>query len=420
MVDTLASVSPSEQTWLHSQRHHRWLEQQGQRLLDFSKESRVKNGFTALNDQGNLPDNAVAQTIITARMTHAYALGSILGLPGCAPLVKHGIKALLGPLHDDKHGGWKQAEDQPQARKIAYLHAFVGLAASSAVVAKTEGAELLLKQAVDILEEYFWSENEGAMRESFAADWSNEENYRGANSNMHSVEMCMALADVLNSSIWRQRALRIAHRVIHTNAREHNYRVPEHFDKNWLLMRDFNKDKPYDDMRPFGMTPGHFLEWSHLLLKLEAALLLNGEEAPTWLFEDASKLFDAGVNTGWAANGKPGIVYTIDWQDNPNVSNRAHWVQAEAITAAAALLKRTGNIKYEVWYRRFWDFLDLHMIDRRGGSWHNEVDGDNNPSSKIYVGKPDLYHAYQSTLTPILPLAPSLATMLAQRMQINQ
>ena len=162
-------------------------------------------------------------------------------------------------------------------------------------------------------------------------------------------------------------------------------------------------------------TPGHFLEWSHLLLKLEAALLRAGEVAPDWLLTDAIGLFDAGVTTGWARNGKPGILYTVDSKDEPSVSNRPHWVQAEAVTAAAALLKRTGRRSYETWYRRFWDFLDLHMIDRRCGSWHNEVDSDNYPSSCIYSGKPDLYHAYQSTLTPVLPLAPSLMTMLAMK-----
>lgn len=414
MVDTFASISPSVKTWLHSQRHHRWLESQGQRLLDFSKESRVANGFAALNNHGFIPDGGIAQTIITARMTHSYALGAIQGLPGCAPLVEHGIKALLDPLQDKTNGGWKQAENETDGRKLAYLHAFVGLAASSAKVANTKGAEQLLEQIVFIIETYFWSEEEGAMRESFAADWTDEENYRGANSNMHSVEMCMALADVLNAPIWRQRALRIAWRIIHENAQSHDYRVVEHFDKNWVVQKAFNQDKPYDDMRPFGMTPGHFLEWSHLLLKLEAALLLNGETTPAWLMEDAANLFDCGVHTGWSANGEPGIIYTIDWDNKPSVSNRAHWVQAEAITAAAALLKRTGNQKYEIWYRRFWDFLDLHMIDRRGGSWHNEVNGKNEPSDEIYQGKPDLYHAYQSTLTPVLPLAPSLATMLAQ------
>jgi mannose/cellobiose epimerase-like protein (N-acyl-D-glucosamine 2-epimerase family) len=54
------------------------------------------------------------------------------------------------------------------------------------------------------------------------------------------------------------------------------------------------------------------------------------------------------------------------------------------------------------------------MIDRQAGSWRNELDGDNQPAQRIYPGKADLYHAYQSTLTPQVALTPSLATLFAQ------
>ncbi len=55
------------------------------------------------------------------------------------------------------------------------VHAFVALAASSAVVAQRPGAQALLDDAIDIIDTYFWSESEGAMRESFNRDWSEEE-----------------------------------------------------------------------------------------------------------------------------------------------------------------------------------------------------------------------------------------------------
>ena len=56
------------------------------------------------------------------------------------------------------------------------------------------------------------------MRESFARDWSQEEAYRGANSNMHSTEAFLALADVTGDARWLDRALRIVERVIHGHA----------------------------------------------------------------------------------------------------------------------------------------------------------------------------------------------------------
>ena len=96
-------------------------------------------------------------------------------------------------------------------------------------------------------------------------------------------------------------------------------------------------------------------------------------------------------------------------------SAEATRVAAEAAAAAAALVQRTGEVGYEDWYQTFWDYIDLHMIDRRDGSWHHELGPDNLPSETIWPGKPDLYHAYQATLLPRLPLAISLASALKLR-----
>ncbi|MEK1840907.1 MAG: sugar isomerase, partial [Pseudomonas sp.] len=47
----------------------------------------------------------------------------------------------------------------------------------------------------------------------------------------------------------------------------------------------------------------------------------------------------------------------------------------------------------------------------------HELDPQNRPSADIWAGKPDLYHAWQAVLIPRLPLAPSMATALAQLSQ---
>ncbi|GAA4492819.1 hypothetical protein GCM10023158_09220 [Gluconacetobacter tumulicola] len=53
------------------------------------------------------------------------------------------------------------------------------------------------------------------------------------------------------------------------------------------------------------------------------------------------------------------------------------------------------------------------MIDRGQGGWLQELDRNNRPSAVVYAGKADLHHAWQATLTPLLPLAPSFATAVA-------
>jgi mannose/cellobiose epimerase-like protein (N-acyl-D-glucosamine 2-epimerase family) len=413
-MDTL---KPAADQWLASPTHLHWLREQGQRLLEFAKGARVPDGFAALDGKGHISAGSPAETIHTARMVHSFALAHLQGIPGSAPMVDHGLRALEGPLRDAVHGGWFATAGGGQSgeRKQAYLHAFVALAASSAAVAQRPGAVALLDDAVAVLQTHFWNESEQAFVESFAADWSDLEAYRGGNSNMHGVEACLALADVCNDNVWLDRALAISTRMIHQQAAQAGYLPVEHFDADWNPLADYNQDKPADEFRPFGQTPGHAFEWARLLLHLEAARHRIGMPNPAWLADDARALFAAATRWGWAVDGQPGIVYTLDWEHRPVVHARLHWTLAEAAAAAAALLRRTGEPEYEEWYRRFWDYIDCHLIDRQHGSWHHELDTANRPARTIWPGKPDLYHAYQATLLPGLALAPSLATALARR-----
>jgi len=403
-------------SWLQAPAHTAWLSMEGNRLLAFAKAAQLPQGFGNLNDQGCLPDNARAETMNTARMTHSFALAHIRGIPGFAALVDHGIAALSGPLRDAEQGGWFATPlcEGAKTGKSAYLHAFVALAASSAVVAGRPGADELLAEAIRVLETRFWNVEEGAMRESFARDWNHEEAYRGANSNMHGTEAFLALADVTGDSKWLDRALSIVDRVIHTHAAANDFQVVEHFSLHWQPLPDYNQDNPADGFRPFGTTPGHAFEWSRLLLHLEAARQRAKLPTPPWLLEDAKRLFAGACRHGWDVDGAPGIVYTLDWENRPVVRHRLHWTHAEACASAAALLRRTGEKQYEDWYRRFWEFNETFFIDREHGSWRHELNPHNQPSADIWPGKPDLYHAYQATLLPVLALAPSLATALAR------
>lgn len=400
--------------WLDSPAHLNWLSTEQARLLAFARAARLPVGFGNLDDEGRLPRGAMAETLNTARMTHSFALAHIQGIPGCLSLVVHGIAALLGPLRDNQHDGWyAHPEGHGGDGKAAYLHAFVALAASSAVVAGVAQAPALLRSAIDVIEQRFWCEQEGALCEAFTRDWQGSEPYRGANSNMHGVEAFLALADVTADTRWLVRALRIVERLILRQAGADGFRVTEHFDGQWQALADYNHDNRADGFRPYGTTPGHAFEWARLVLHLEAALQQADLPVPQGLLPAARGLFDHACRHAWHVDGAPGIVYTLDWHNRPVVRERLHWVHAEACATAAALLQRTGEDYYERWYRCFWDFIGDHFIDPQHGSWHHELDPANQPSARIWGGKPDLYHALQAVLLPTLPLAPSLASALA-------
>lgn len=397
--------------------HRAWLAGEGARLLAFGRASLVPgDGFGWLDARGRLELDRPVATWITARMTHVYALATLRGDPAGPGLVDHGLAALTGPLHDERHGGWFEGRAD-RDRKVAYTHAFVVLAASSAHLALRPGAGDLLDEALSVVRQRFLADG-GVTWESYDADWGGREAYRGANSAMHLVEALLAAADATEDGSWRAAALAVAQESVHDLAPGHGWLVPEHRAEDGSVLPDYNADRPDDPFRPYGATPGHGFEWARLLVALEAALTGAGEPAPGWLLEDAAALFATATRVGLArpepGSGEiPGFVYTVDWAGRPVVPARFHWVLAEAICAASVLYRRTADPAYAEQYEQWWGVARAHFLDLDGGSWWHELTPDGRPGTGTWPGKPDIYHAYQTTLVPVQPPRGSLAGALA-------
>jgi mannose/cellobiose epimerase-like protein (N-acyl-D-glucosamine 2-epimerase family) len=392
-----------------------WLAAETSRLLDFARGSlHPAGGFARLDERGAPELAKPVETWVSARMTHIFAIGALLGAPDCERFADHGVASLRGRLRDEINGGWHSGVDAGGSpvvpRKEAYQHAFVVLAAASASVAGRPHAADLLQLALEDLDRHFWETGAGALQESFATDWSDPEAYHGANSNMHAVEAFLAAYDATGDPRWLERALSIAQLVIGGAARAAGWRVVEHFDPSWQVLSGYNADRPGDQFRPYGLTIGHWLEWSRLLLHLEAALAAP----PAWLAEAAAALFDNAMTLGWSVDGADGFVYTLDWDDRPVVRTRLHWVVAEGIGAAAALWARFSEQRYADAFAMLWSYADRHLLDRQLGSWHHELDEHNHAVAALWPGKPDVYHAFQATLIPRLPLAPTLAAAVRE------
>ena len=388
-----------------------WLDDELRRLLDFGRRIIHPVGGAAWLDDTGAPDlDRPVHTWITSRTVHVYGLGALLGVEGCAPIATAALDGLRTTLHDDEHGGWFGAVDAAGAPaggtgKSCYDHAFVMLAASTAVAAGLPGADELLAEATRVFDEHFWDEQTGRVFDEWDRAWSAPLPYRGLNAAMHSVEAMLAVGDVTGEPGWHARAGRIAELVVGL-ATSYDGRLPEHFGPDWAVDLDLNRDRPDDPFKPFGATIGHGLEWSRLLLHVEAAL---GAAAPAGLLDTSRLLFDRAAADGWHVDGAPGFVYTTDWDGVPVVRARMHWVAAEGIAAAAALHRRTGESVYADRYAEWWRYVDEHLRDPERGSWHHELDPSNRPRASVWPGKPDLYHAVQATLLPRLPLTPCLA-----------
>ena len=398
--------------WTLLPTHRDWLARHGELLLTFGRRSPYPGGGAAwLADDGSPWLERGLQTWITARTVHVYAIGTLLGVPGCRPVAEAAMAGLQGPLRDEEHGGWYPsvaADGTPGADKTAYAHAFVVLAASSATAAGLAGADTLLADALAVFEKRFWDEDAGKAVDTWDTTFTTLDGYRGINANMHTVEAFLAAADVTGERVWLDRAARIG-AFAAESAAGNDWRLPEHFDDAWHPQLELNADRPDDPFKPYGATVGHGLEWSRLLLHLEAA----GAQGADWPAA-ARSLFDRATTDGWAVDGADGFVYTTDWSGTPVVRDRMHWVAAEAIGAAAALAQRTGEPEYADWYARVWDYAERHLVDHEHGSWHHQLAPDNTPVATVWPGKADVYHAYQATLVPRLPLAPTLATAIAR------
>ena len=144
-------MSAPASSWTRLATHRAWLDAEAARLLDFARGSRVPGGFAWLDDRGEPDPARPLQLWITARMTHVFALGELLGHPGCGALADHGLAALRGAFEDREHGGWYSelaAGGPVRTDKEAYPHSFVLLAAASGVLAGRARAGALLEVAV--------------------------------------------------------------------------------------------------------------------------------------------------------------------------------------------------------------------------------------------------------------------------------
>jgi sulfoquinovose isomerase len=392
--------------WRDNLHHRRWLQAQADDLFKFfeGESFNSQGGFSALDNSGRaILGEAVRPLHVTTRMVHCFAIAHLMGRPGAADFVDNGMNALIYRHRDPVHGGyfWSFDDNGPREReKLAYGHAFVLLAASSAKLAGHPLADRLLADISEVLDKRFWEAAHGASAEEFAEDWSPVSAYRGQNSNMHLAEALMAGFEATGEDLYLTRAQSIADLILQRFAASEGWRVPEHFHADWTIDRDYRGS---DMFRPYGTTPGHWLEWARLALQLWA---LGGRKRD-WLPEAAKGLFAQSVSVGWD-QPKGGFYYTLEWSGAPRIRDRLWWPCCEGIGAAVFLGAADPRPLYEEWYRRIWNFSARHLIDRREGGWRPQLDDDLKPVSGYFLGKPDLYHALQACLIPLYPADGSL------------
>lgn len=386
--------------------HRQWLRMQASALLDFFQPAVLNpaGGFFTLNRTGQpmppKPEHTGQERWLhdTSRMVHSFAIAKLLGRPGADDIIDHGMDFLWARHRDTKNGGYFWGVDDSTASnpvKQAYGHAFVLLAAASAKMVGHADADRLLADVSEVLLSRFWEPDFGATSEEYTADWQAISGYHGQNSNMHLTEALMAACEATGDNSYLEMAESVAALLINRHARSLGWRVAEHFDADWQVDAAYAGNPVF---RPSGITPGHALEWSRLLIQLWKL----GKRRHDWMPDAATQLFLKAAESGWSPEAG-GLFYTLDWNNKPDQTERYWWPCAEGIAAASVLGSATNDSRFEGWYRRIWAFTDAHIIDHECGGWYPELDDTLKPTYRVFAGKPDIYHALQACLIPLLP-----------------
>ena len=401
--------------WAESPYHRAWLTEHARKLLDLHGFATLnpRGGFFDLDDEGrpirDADGSGTRALHATTRMVFCHAVGHLMGHPGSAAIVDYGMAWLWTGHRDAEHGGylWSLNDAGPvDATKQAYGHAFVLLAAASAKVLGHPDADRLLIDATDLILTRFWEPGPGAAAEEFSREWASLGSYRGQTANMPLTEALMAAFEATADERYLAMAESIADLLIRRITAANEGRIPEHFDDTWTVDRDY-KGSPM--FRPAGTTPGHWLEWSRLLVQLWIA----GGGRRSWMPDAAEALFRNAITEGWDAE-HGGFFYTLDHGGRPLDTDKIWWPACEGIAAAHFLTAHGDDPMYETWYRTIWDWSARHLVDPRTGGWVPQLDRTLQPKSTLFTGRPDLYHALQACLIPLFPADGGLLRVAAR------
>ncbi|WHU58771.1 AGE family epimerase/isomerase [Trueperella pyogenes] len=397
-------------TW-NTAEHRLLMRKYRSELLDFYQ-TRVVNpsgGFWWLGSDGiPLPEKGI-QLWLSARMIHCFSLAHLDGRPGAFEVAQQGVDFYYsGAGRDRDCGGWHEIvkDGVGSGKKNLYGLAHVILASASASVAGINNAESLLSEALELLESKYWESEWGLALDTYDASFSHVDAYRGLNANMHLTEALLAAYEATGKKRLFDMAVGIASFLVRKPVLSGRYRLVEHYDEQWKPTPNFNRDYPDHPFKPYGSTPGHWLEWAKLIMQIFAI-----DRSQDWAVAAAKDLFEGAYRDAWL----PGFAYTVDWDGAPMVSYRFWWPVTEAMGAAHLLAQHTDNSRYKDAYRELWQFADSYLIDHQNSGWFYELDDGLKPISRTWQGKPDLYHIYQAALYCELPFGVGLAKALSER-----
>ena len=212
------------------------------------------------------------------------------------------------------------------ATNHCYGLAFMLLLYSQSHLSEVANYQDKIYQVYNLMEDKLWDTKFGLYADQASADWSTIDSYRGQNANMHACESMISAYEATKDQQFLDRALTIANNICIRQTKDTEGYVWEHYDENWNIDWDYNKDDPKNLYRPWGYQPGHFIEWSKLLL------LINKLMPQAWLVIQAEYLYKHAIEKTWDEEFG-GLMYGFGPDGSICDDEKYFWVQAEALAA---------------------------------------------------------------------------------------
>lgn len=345
--------------------------------------------FHYFRDDGSVYDHEHRHLVSSTRFVFDYAMAArAFGEPAYVDATRHCLDYLRNAHRNAGSGGyaWTLEKGWPDdTTNHAYGLAFVLIAYASAHRAGIAEAAAWMEETWELLERHFWDGHAGLYRDEANFDWQFT-SYRGQNANMHLCEAMLAAYDASGEQRYLDRALLLAEHMTRRQAAKAGGLIWEHYDADWNIDWEYNRDNPKHLFRPWGFQPGHQTEWAKLLL------ILGRHVDADWLLPTARHLFDTAVAKAWDEE-YGGLCYGFAPDGTICDDDKYYWVQAESLAAAACLAQRTGEDVYWQWYQRLWEYAWTHFVDHEYGAWYRILDRRNRKYSdeKSPAGKTD-YH----------------------------
>lgn len=335
--------------------------------------------YHVFSNDGTVIDRQTRSLVSSCRVLFIHATAYLLfGKAEHRDAARHALDFLTQHHRDPLTRGYRwqfaftpEGRTAEDARNVTYGFSFAVLAFATALRIGLSEAAGWLEEVVATMERRLYDPAHGLYADEAAADWSRVGCYRGQNANMHACEAMLAAFEATGKTWYLDRADSIAHAVsVRLAALAPLGQVWEHYQTDWSLAPDHNRDDHSDGYRPWGYLSGHQTEWAKLLLMLDRV------RPAAWHTDRARSLFDRAMELAWDAK-RGGILYSYGHDGAVYDSSKQQWTHAETLAAAAHLAVRIGDAQYWDWYDRIWAFVWTHLVDHTHGGWFRALDADN-------------------------------------------